>query len=318
MYCLFKMYFFLVCFCLLVVFNIHVVDSVDICKDSVGDNMDWPFDNSIGSSYSCISSGSGTNDLGNAPTMCEGDPASVKITVQKGKAECLVAKAFNCKIPMHDFKSLDYDFAVDSCMGIWAAPLWLTPDTWQWGAGSGEIDSLEFCARDAIHMNYAGGGHQVEVNATDFSINNSTGHVTVRKDSKGIMTITTCTKEAASKNGNQCVAPTYTSCDDCLRSTNDYACWCNDPDNIYGSGGCVEGTDCLWTLVSDIWNGVGGDDGYTGCMTAVPSIGLNAGQPNLNSHCSISVQQIVVRGGGVNGSIQWGKGSNSNCKVITT
>jgi hypothetical protein len=62
---------------------------------------------------------------------------------------------------MHDFQSLDYDFDIDGCNGVWAAPLWMTPDTWQWDAGSGEIDSLEFCARDGVYMNFAGGGHQV-------------------------------------------------------------------------------------------------------------------------------------------------------------
>ena len=48
------------------------------------------------------------------------------------------------------------------------------------GPGSGEIDSLEFCTRDAIHIRFAGGGHQVRVN-DKFSINNSSGHVTVQK-----------------------------------------------------------------------------------------------------------------------------------------
>ena len=121
----------------------------------------WPFSVAVGKSYSCSSEMGGINDMGSTPTQCQGDPASVRIQVTPGKAECLVAKAEECKIPMHDFVSLDYDFAVSQCNGVWAAPLWMTPDTWQWGGGSGEIDSLEFCARDGIHMNFAGGGHQV-------------------------------------------------------------------------------------------------------------------------------------------------------------
>jgi hypothetical protein len=74
----------------------------------------------------------------------------------------------------------------------------------------------------------------------------------------------------------------------------------------------------MWTLVSDIWNGVGGDAGYTGCMTAVPDIGLPAMQPNLDTKCSYSVQNLVLRGGGPNASLQWGEGSPDTCDVLTT
>lgn len=108
----------------------------------------------MNSSYSCISSAGGVNDLGSLPTQCEGDPASVRIEITPGMAECLVAESFNCKIPMLDFTSMDYDFNVENCLGVWAAPLWMTPDTWQWGGGSGEIDSLEFCARGIVFAHY--------------------------------------------------------------------------------------------------------------------------------------------------------------------
>lgn len=250
---------------------------------------------------------------------------AVFMKVSQGQAECLVAGSMDCKIPMHDFVSLDYDFSIDSCMGIWAAPLWMTPDTWQWGAGSGEIDSLEFCARDAMYMNFAGGGHQVELNPSQFSIDGSSGHVTVRKDEAGIVTITTCTLSDIETRGSnstaeQCAVPVYTDCNDCLWGANNtYACWCNEEsNNIYGSGGCVDGTDCMWTLVADIWNGVTGDEGYYGCMTEVPEINLPANTPNLNSQCAFSVEKITLRGGGPNGSLQWGQGSPDSCGVLTT
>ena len=51
-----------------------------------------------------------------------------------------------------------------------------------------------------------------------------------------------------------------------------------------------------WTLVSDVWNGVSGDDGYYGCMTAVPEPGLDAATPNYNTQCSFSVEQIRIAG----------------------
>jgi len=36
--------------------------------------------------------------MGNIPTQCENDPASVLIQVTSGQAECLVASSINCKI----------------------------------------------------------------------------------------------------------------------------------------------------------------------------------------------------------------------------
>jgi len=255
--------------------------------------------------------------MGNVPTGCVNDISSVRIEVRTGAAECLVAHADTCKIPMHDFTSLDYDFHVASCNGIWAAPLWMTPDTWQWGAGSGEIDSMEMCPRDAIALNFAGGGHQVK---TGWNIDDSEGHVTVRKDERGIVTIAICTFAEASQHGGQCAAPAYANCAECLNGANKYACWCNEgtnPPNIYGSGGCQNGGNCMWTLVSDIWNGVRGDAGYAACMNAVGNIGLGARVPNLKSKCAFSVEKVRLRGGGAGGKLQFGAGSPSYCSALT-
>jgi hypothetical protein len=265
--------------------------------------------------FSCASSAGGTNDLGGAPTPCAGgdDPTSVRIAVQRGKAECLVASASQCKIPMRNFTALDYDLAVSRCNGVWAAPLWMTPDKWQWGPGSGEIDSTEFCARDAIHLNFAGGGHQIALRADNFDIDDARAHVTVRKDAAGIVTITACAPSAASP---QCPTPVYQNCDEC-KTAGGYACWCNPPENIYGSGGCQNGGDCQWTLIADIWNGVSGDSGFAGCMTAVPGIGLAAGEPNLDSNCTLSVERVVVRGSGPGGKLIFGPGSPPDCAVLT-
>ena len=60
-----------------------------------------------------------------------------------------------------------------------------------------------------------------------------------------------------------------------------------------------------------------GDGGYYGCMTAVPDIYLDAGVPNYQSHCKISVEHIVLRGGGENEALQWGEGSPSYCNAFT-
>ena len=226
-----------------------MAESTRVCTPAASEVASWPFNVSTGAWYSCASSAGSTNDLGTSPQMCEGDPSSVRIALTPTVgAECLVAHAESCKIDMHEFASLDYDYAIFGCMGVWAAPLWLTPDLWQWGGGSGEIDATELCPRTGMFLNFAGGGHQVK---SGVDIDDAVGHVTVRKDSDGIVTIAACTREQADANDGQCTAPQYSGCDDCLNGT-DYGCWCSEPLNIYGSGGCQDGGDCMWTLVSDV------------------------------------------------------------------
>ncbi|KAL1515491.1 hypothetical protein AB1Y20_002115 [Prymnesium parvum] len=286
-----------------------------VCEAS-SDRTNWPFHTDQKQWYSCRSSAGATNDLGSTPQPCVGDSSSVRIELTPGKAECLVAHAPQCKIPMHDFVSLDYELAVRGCGAVWAAPLWITPDTWQWGAGSGEVDSTEMCPRGAVYLNFAGGGHQV---ASRLPAAGGEAHVTVRKDARGVVTVAACTADEAAAHGGQCAPPQYSGCDDCLRAAQPFGCWCNEqstPPNIYGSGGCVEGTDCMWTLVSDIWNGVAGDEGYKGCMTEVAGE-VEAGKPNLKSQCALSVQKIRLRGGGPNGRLQWGAGSPAECMALT-
>ena len=295
-----------------------------VCQASKWKDLDWPFHVGNTTHPSCQSQNGGVNDMGNVPEMCNDDLASVRISVSKGKAECMLAHARECKIPMHDFKSLNYDWTMSRCRGVWAAPLWMSPDTWKWGPGSGEIDGSEFCLRKKMQMNFAGGGHEVELDPYD--IDEAWGHTTIRKDDAGIITVTTCKASEAEANGGECFKPKYKDCKDCEfgeRGPNkEYACWCNeDPNqkqmNIYGSGGCAEGASCEWTLLSDVWNGVGGDQSYHGCMGEVPSLGVDENEPNYNSHCEFSVENILVKGHGLNGALQWGKGSPNYCRHLT-
>jgi hypothetical protein len=296
-----------------------------VCEAAKWKDLEWPFNVANTSHPSCQSQNGGVNDMGSEPQQCHDDLASVRIAVSQGKAECLLAQAQQCKIPMHDFKSLNYDWTTSRCQGVWAAPLWMSPDTWQWGPGSGEIDGSEFCERKKLQNNFAGGGHEVEFDFDQYNLDEAWGHTTIRKDDAGIITVATCKASEAESNGGECFKPTYKNCKDCEFGERDkeYACWCNeDPNqkqgiNIYGSGGCAEGTDCMWTLLSDVWNGVKGDSGYQGCMGEVPSLGVDKLEPNFNSHCEFSVENILVKGSGLNGAIQWGKGSPNYCRHLT-
>ena len=52
-------------------------------------------------------------------------------------------------------------------------------------------------------------------------------------------------------------------------------------------------------------------------MTGIPGV-VEQGKPNLNGGCKISVEKVTIKGGGSNGSLRWGKGSDINkCKILT-
>ena len=106
-----------------------------LCTPATITSPFWPFSAAPGSSYSCSSSSGGVNDMNNFPTHCSGSVSSVYLSTRPSTAECLQATAFDCKIPMRNFTSLDYTASLSSCTGTWTAPLWMTPDTWQWGSG---------------------------------------------------------------------------------------------------------------------------------------------------------------------------------------
>lgn len=71
----------------------------------------------------------------------------------------------------------------------------------------------------------------------------------------------------------------------------------------------------MWTLVSDLWNGLRGDGGYDACMSATD--GVDHGKPNLKSECAVSVENVVLRGSGPNGALTFGPGSPEACSVFT-
>merc|ERR1712083_1101605 len=147
-------------------------------------------------------------------------------------------------------QQLDFDVSMFGCDGTWAAPLWMTPDYWAGGGDSGEVDMLEFCPSDEVRSNFAGGGDQVEWKG--FNANDLRGHVTMWKlkdedaDTYSIH-VRMCQFDEA--NGKSC-------------SLENSKAYLND---IYGKNGCTGKGNCMYTLVSDIWNGMSGDAGYAAC-----------------------------------------------------
>merc|ERR1712076_188702 len=69
--------------------------------------------------------------------------------------------------------------------------------------------------------------------------------------------------------------------------------------DVYNSNACAQG-DCIYTFVSDIWNGNAGDGGYaycsqgrthasSGCKTSITNIKVNANSGVFSGKCSALV-----------------------------
>jgi len=203
---------------------------------------------------------------------------------------------------MHDFSQIDFDFQIKDCKNTWAAPLWTTPNQWKWGAGSGELDYLELCPSNKVMHNFAGGGTEAPVNLPG-DANNMIGHLTAR-NIKGQIQVSTCPQVGTS----ECDPIKYPSA----------ASYPSDEEHemgttIYDQGGCKEGGDCVYQLVSDIWNG----DGLNPQSCQVSNGKFTDGTFNPNSDCKSIVKNIKMQGKNGQNIKSWLEDSN-NDNVITS
>jgi len=225
-------------------------------------SSDWVWSPHAVPSQSCMSP-----PMQNNAQMCAGDPTSV-VLQSSGQPECISARMPDCQFNMHDLDQLDFDVSMIGCKGTWAAPLWMSPDHWEGGGRSGEIDMMENCPADEIHNNFAGGGTEAKV---DGDANDFRGHTTMWKkaDGNGVMSIyvKTCNPSDVDASGA------------CPKGGEAYL------RDIHGLNGCSVG-NCMYTMITDIWNGNSGDGGYESCA---------GGNTHASSGCSVSVTNIRMK-----------------------
>lgn len=207
----------------------------------------------------------------NNAQMCSGDPTSVVIQ-SNGQPQCLAAKMPDCRFNLRTIQQLDFDVNMIGCGGTWAAPLWMSPDYWAGDGDSGEIDMLENCPVDAVWNNFAGvdasRGTQVRVKIAD--PNSFQGHTTMwnqADEGSGIISTHVKTCDPSEVQDGSCP------------ETGDVAYY----HDIFGANGCSNGANCMYTMISDIWNGVAGDPGFQGCT---------GGHTHPSSGCHVSVTNI--------------------------
>lgn len=233
-------------------------------KSVVSPTSDWVWSTGANHDYPSCS----MPRLVNNAQMCEGDPTSIVLQAS-GAAECLASKMDDCAFSMYDLETLDFEVQMINCKGTWAAPLWMSPNHWEGGGDSGEVDMLENCPSNLVRSNFAGGGDQVEWtdNGDDF-----TAHVSMLKQSDGdgvkSIHVKACQYSELKGDGT------------CPESG---AAYLRD---IYGKYGCSRG-DCTYHMISDLWNGVDGDGGWIGCTDRVT---------NYGSECQYSISNIRTKG----------------------
>lgn len=134
---------------------------------------------------------------------------------------------------------------------------------------------IENCPWDNVRSNFAGPsdrGKEVDWTGYVGTPNDFKAHTTLWKqdDGDGVMSIHVKACLQSEVNGDGACPEEYTA-----------YLW-----NIYKKNGCSKG-DCVYHMISDIWNGENGDGGWIGCTGS---------KTNWGSQCKFSVTNIRTKG----------------------
>jgi hypothetical protein len=190
------------------------------------------------------------------------------------KGGCFVWEAASCGTDLTKVSKIEFDFDFSGCGDVWAAPLWITPETWiSPGGTSGEIDFIEMCPVGAASTNFGAGGQYGETQMSWGAGSGANGpkHYTLTLDDSGNLKTTVCNLDGT------------TGCSDAAHYENFL--------NVITSKNNHH-------FVTDVWNGNGGDGGWSGCgayhnegtqcQYAIMNIRVTSkdGQPIYSGNCA--------------------------------
>lgn len=162
------------------------------------------------------------------------------LSTMNSRGGCFVWEASGCGTDMTRVSKIEFDFDFSQCEDVWAAPLWITPDHWKEPGGtSGEIDFLEMCPVGSVATNFGAGGQTGEHQQKWGSGSGPNGpkHFTLTLDNSGNLKTQICHLD-----GTSCFSGAY------------YDGFIDRVTSKYNHH-----------FVSDVWNGYGGDAGWSGC-----------------------------------------------------
>lgn len=197
----------------------------------------------------------------------EVDETSIMLDMSEvqDKTGCFVAQSSECGTDMTLVSKIEFDVDFEQCQDVWSAPLWISPYDWKMPGGtSGEIDFAEMCPVGSVATNFGAGGQPGEE----------------QEKWRGA--------SGASPNGPKHFILTL----DGAGNLKTKICALGGP---HGGGNCVDGAhyDVFLSKITskidhhfntDIWNGHGGDGGWTGCQA----------RNNPNTNCRYAVMNIQV------------------------
>lgn len=196
------------------------------------------------------------------------DYTSIFVDMQslEDKSGCFGWTSSECTMDLRRVSSIEFDIYLQNCDDIWAAPLWITPTPWVGpGPVSGEVDMVELCPVGSVATNFAGPGH---VNEYEKVWSSSSGlgvpkHfvMTIQGDGGDLQT-TVCNLD-----GSNCVKGGH---------------YLDFLDTV--SSAKSKGPTSPYTFTSDVWNGIGGDGGWSGCKA----------KNNVDTTCQFAVMNIRV------------------------
>lgn len=180
---------------------------------------------------------------------------------------CFAWLASSCVMDFRRVLRIEFDFDVKSCGSVWAAPLWISPQPWDSpGPTSGEVDLVEACPVGSLYTNFATGGHEMPIgNPSDLG---GPKHMIMMIDSSASLV-------AGGTLRTQI-------CDFGKTNCRDSAFYEDFMSRVSPTKG--RGQSFPYTFLSDIWNGHGGDGGWTGCKA------FN----NPNSQCQYVIHNIKI------------------------
>jgi hypothetical protein len=183
-------------------------------------------------------------------TMCEGDPTSIFMNMAdlNDKTGCF-AFTSKCSFDMKRLAYFEFDIDLKDCGTVWAAPLWASPNPWVGPAKtSGEVDFVELCTVGTVRTNFGAGGEPGEKQmswGSAWGLNGPKHFLATLDSAAAGGHLRTFVSDLGSGNA---IAESY------------YLNYLNIATATRG------GNNYPFTLVSDLWNGYGGDGGWYGCQ----------------------------------------------------
>jgi hypothetical protein len=210
----------------------------------------------------------GTYNSSDAYTIEQDSQGYTFSNISIPRDRCSAIDLSKCRFNIKNLKSLKFTFRLQGCNHIWIAPIWFTPDPWDKPqCQSGEIDLLESCKGPRLQTSFGDMRASQTCTSSKSNLTNLTlednkdydFRMDVEQDQNNVTLVFYYKASSASTWIKRGVRENY-------QETHG---WQQYPSSYH--------------LISDVWNGGDGDEGYQGCGYT----------PASQEKCKYTVSNIV-------------------------